>query len=88
MDGIGPADIELQSLVDRVAEGEVSEVILALSSTMEGDTTGFYIYKRLSAYKDVMLTMLARGMSINDELQYTDEVTLGRSIANRIPFKV
>lgn len=87
MDGISPADLEIQSLVDRVAKGGVEEVILALSSTMEGDTTNFVISRRLEAFPDLKLTVLARGISINDELQYTDEVTLGRSIVNRTPFK-
>lgn len=88
MDGIGPSDLEVQSLVDRVAAGGVTEVILGLSSTMEGDTTNFYIYRKLAPYTDVKLTMLARGMSIGGELQYTDEVTLGRSIMSRVPFTV
>ena len=87
MDGISPADLEIQSLVDRVGKGGVEEVILALSSTMEGDTTNFVISRRLEAFPDLKLTVLARGISINDELQYTDEVTLGRSIVNRTPFK-
>ena len=87
MDGISPADLEIQSLVDRVRKGGVEEVILALSSTMEGDTTNFVISRRLEAFPDLKLTVLARGISINDELQYTDEVTLGRSIVNRTPFK-
>ena len=87
MDGISPADLEIQSLVDRVAKGGVEEVILALSSTMEGDTTNFVISRRLEAFPDLKLTVLARGISISDELQYTDEVTLGRSIVNRTPFK-
>lgn len=86
MDGIGPSDIEIASLVERVAKGDVQEVILALSSTMEGDTTNFFISRKLAPYPDTRLTVLARGMSINDELQYTDEVTLGRSIVSRIPF--
>ena len=87
MDGISPADLEIQSLVDRVGKGGVEEVIHALSSTMEGDTTNFVISRRLEAFPDLKLTVLARGISINDELQYTDEVTLGRSIVNRTPFK-
>lgn len=82
MDGIGPADIEIDSLVKRVAEGEVREVILALSSTMEGDTTNFYISRKLAPY-DVELSVIARGISVGDELEYTDEVTLGRAIINR-----
>ena len=88
IEGIGPSDIEIQSLVDRVAAGGVSEVILALSSTMEGDTTNFYISRKLKPYPDVRLTVLARGLSVNDELQYTDEATLGRSIVNRVEFSV
>lgn len=87
VDGIGPSDLEIQSLVDRVANGGVSEVILALSPTMEGDTTNFYIARKLSPYMNtIRLTVLARGLSINDELQYTDEVTLGRSITDRVDF--
>ena len=82
MDGIGPADIEIDSLVKRVAEGGVREVILALSSTMEGDTTNFYISRKLAPYV-VELSVIARGISVGDELEYTDEVTLGRAIINR-----
>ena len=85
MDGIGPSDLQIDSLVDRVKSGTVKEVILALSSTMEGDTTNFYIFRKLASY-DVKLTMIARGISIGDELEYTDEVTLGRSIVNRTVF--
>jgi recombination protein RecR len=85
MDGIGPSDLQIDSLVDRVKSGTVKEVILALSSTMEGDTTDFYIFRKLAPY-DVKLTMIARGISIGDELEYTDEVTLGRSIVNRTVF--
>ena len=84
MDGIGPGDIEIDSLVKRVSDGGVNEVIFALASTMEGDTTNFYISKRLQQY-DVKLTVIARGISVGDELEYTDEVTLGRSILNRVP---
>lgn len=87
MDGIGPADLEIESLVERVREGGVKEVILALGSTMEGDTTGFYIFRKLAPFTDVKLTMIARGISVGDELEYTDEVTLGRSILNRTPFE-
>jgi recombination protein RecR len=86
MDGVGPGQLEIDSLVERVDRGDVAEVIFALSSTMEGDATNFYISRKLSQYPDVKLTVLARGMSINDELQYTDEVTLGRSLVNRVPF--
>ena len=82
MDGIGPSDIEIDSLVKRVADGGVREVILALSSTMEGDTTNFYISRKLAPY-DVELSVIARGISVGDELEYTDEVTLGRAIINR-----
>ena len=85
IDGIGPADLEIESLVKRVAEGEVREVVLALSTTMEGDTTNFFIYRKLSAYP-VRVTVIARGVSIGDELEYADEVTLGRSILNRVEF--
>ncbi|MDE5572017.1 MAG: recombination mediator RecR [Prevotella sp.] len=86
MDGIGPADLEIDSLVERVSEGGVKEVILALSSTMEGDTTNFYIFRKLAPYSDVKISIIARGISVGDELEYTDEVTLGRSILNRTPF--
>ena len=85
MDGIGPGDLEIDSLVKRVEQGGVEEVILALSSTMEGDTTNFYISRRL-APTHVKLSVIARGISVGDELEYTDEVTLGRSILNRTPF--
>lgn len=85
MDGVGPGDIEIDSLVSRVEQGGVDEVILALSSTMEGDTTNFYISRRL-AHTGVRLSVIARGISVGDELVYTDEVTLGRSIVNRTPF--
>ena len=85
MDGIGPSDLEIDSLVKRVEEGEINEVILALSPTMEGDTTNFYIYRKL-AHTDVKLSVIARGVSVGDELEYADEVTLGRSIVNRTPF--
>lgn len=86
MDGIGPHDLSIDSLVERVDTGEVKEVILALASTMEGDTTNFYISRKLKD-KDVKLSIIARGISVGDELEYTDEVTLGRSILNRTPFQ-
>ncbi len=86
MDGIGPQDIEIDSLVERVKSGEVREVILALSATMEGDTTNFYIYRKLAPYPDVKITILARGVSVGNEIEYTDELTLGRSIQNRTLF--
>lgn len=85
MDGIGPNDIEIASLVKRVEEGNVKEVILALSPTMEGDTTNFYISRKL-AHTKVELSVIARGISVGNELEYADEVTLGRSILNRTPF--
>ncbi len=86
MDGIGPSDLEVDSLVNRVNEGNTEEIILALSTTMEGDTTNFFIYKKLKN-TDVKISTLARGVSIGDELEYTDEVTLGRSIVNRMNFE-
>ena len=86
MDGIGPSDLEIDSLVSRVNEGNTEEIILALSTTMEGDTTNFFIYKKLKN-TDVKISTLARGVSIGDELEYTDEVTLGRSIVNRMNFE-
>ena len=85
MDGIGPADLEINSLVERVRQGGIEEVILALASTMEGDTTNFYLSRKL-APTGVKLSIIARGISVGDELEYTDEVTLGRSILNRTPF--
>lgn len=85
VDGVGPGDIEIQSLVDRVKAGGVGEVILALSPTMEGDTTNFYISRRLAG-TGVRLSVIARGVTVGDELEYTDEVTLGRSILNRTEF--
>ena len=86
MDGVGPNDLEIDSLVERVKEGTVKEIILALASTMEGDTTNFYISRKLKD-TDVSLSVIARGISVGDELEYTDEVTLGRSILNRTPFE-
>ena len=87
MDGMGPNDIEIESLVQRVAAGGVKEVILALSPTMEGDTTNFYIYRKLAPYSDVKISIIARGIAVGNELEYTDEVTLGRSILNRTLFE-
>lgn len=86
MDGMGPGDIEIDSLIRRVADGDVQEVILALSPTMEGDTTNFYIYRKLAAY-NVKVSVIARGVAVGNELEYTDEVTLGRSIMNRTLFE-
>ncbi len=97
MDGIGPGDIEIDSLIQRIADNReaagngnervvpIKEIIFALSSTMEGDTTNFYISRRLQAFQGLELSVIARGISIGDELQYADEVTLGRSILNRTP---
>ncbi len=87
MDGIGPSDLYVDSLVERAKSDEVKEVILALNPTMEGDTTNFYLYRKLAPL-DVKISVIARGVAQNDELQYTDEVTLGRSIVNRTPFTV
>jgi recombination protein RecR len=85
MDGIGPGDLQIESLVKRVREENLREVILALSTTMEGDTTNFYIYRKLSGL-DVKITVIARGVSVGDEIEYADEITLGRSIINRTDF--
>ena len=85
MDGIGPSDLEIESLVERVSTENVKEVILALSTTMEGDTTNFYIFRKLAPL-NIKITTIARGIAIGDELEYADEVTLGRSILNRIEF--
>ncbi len=85
IDGVGPEKLEISSLVKRVADGGVKEVILALSATMEGDTTNFYIYRQLAPY-DVAVTQLSRGVSVGNEIEYTDEVTLGRSLINRTLF--
>jgi recombination protein RecR len=86
IDGIGPSQLNINSLVDKVKQGHVKEIIFALSSTMEGDTTNFYIYKQI---KDsaIITSSIARGISVGDELEYADEITLGRSIVNRIPFE-
>ncbi|WMI65865.1 recombination mediator RecR [Aestuariibaculum sp. YM273] len=86
MDGIGPHDLNIQSLVKKVEEGKIKELIFALSSTMEGDTTNFYIYKQIQEY-NIYTSTIARGISVGDELEYADEITLGRSIVNRVPFE-
>lgn len=86
MDGVGPESLEIDSLVERVSSGGVREVILALSATMEGETTNYYIYRRLAPYMDVRITQLARGVSVGNEIEYTDEITLGRSLVNRTLF--
>ncbi|CAA0156793.1 recombination mediator RecR [Tenacibaculum maritimum] len=85
IEGIGPQNLQIDSLIDKVKEGVVQEIIFALSSTMEGDTTNFYIYKQIEKYR-ITTSTIARGISVGDELEYADEVTLGRSIVNRIPF--
>jgi len=86
MDGIGPSQLNIRSLVEKVKLGEVEEIIFALSSTLEGDTTNFYIFKQLEGI-NVKTSTIARGISVGDELEYADEVTLGRSITNRVPFE-
>lgn len=86
MDGIGPDLLEIESLVGRVAAGDVKEVILALGATMEGDTTNFYIYRKLAPYPEVKITQLARGVAVGNDLEYTDELTLGRSLLQRTLF--
>lgn len=87
MDGVGPGDLYIDSLIERAAKEEVKEIILALNPTMEGDTTNFYLYRRLAPL-NVKVSVIARGVAQNDELQYTDEITLGRSIVNRTTFMV
>jgi len=86
MDGVGPADLTIDSLEQKVAAGKISEIILALSTTMEGDTTNFYIYRKVKHFP-VLVSTLARGLAIGDELEYADQITLGRSIVNRMPFE-
>ncbi|WP_299766642.1 recombination mediator RecR [uncultured Dokdonia sp.] len=86
LDGIGPQELNIYSLIEKVKEGEVKEIIFALSSTMEGDTTNFYIYKQVEEF-NIQTSTIARGISVGDELEYADEVTLGRSILHRIPFE-
>lgn len=85
IEGIGPQNLQIESLVHKIEKGEVKEIIFALSSTMEGDTTNFYIYKQIEKF-EITTSTIARGISVGDELEYADEVTLGRSIINRIPF--
>ncbi|KAB1158307.1 recombination protein RecR [Tenacibaculum aiptasiae] len=86
IEGIGPQNLKIESLVEKVKEGEIKELIFALSSTMEGDTTNFYIYKQIEKY-NITTSTIARGIAVGGELEYADEVTLGRSIVNRIPFE-
>ena len=85
IEGIGPADLEINSLIERVASGGVKEVILALRTTMEGDTTNFFLYRKLETF-DITISVIARGISVGDEIEYADEITLGRSIINRVSF--
>ena len=85
IDGMGPSDIRIAELEERIKSGSIKEVILALSATMEGDTTNFYIYRKLQPY-DIKVSIIARGVSVGDEIEYADEITLGRSIVNRTPF--
>lgn len=86
IDGISPDQLEIDSLIERVADNDINEVILALGATMEGDTTGYYIYRRLAPYPNVKVTQLARGVALGNEIEYTDELTLGRSLTNRTLF--
>ena len=86
VEGVGPQNLQIDSLVEKVATGQVKEVIFALSSTMEGDTTNFYIFKQIEKY-NISTSTIARGIAVGDELEYADEITLGRSILNRIPFE-
>ncbi len=86
IDGIGPSDLKIESLEEKIRSGGIREIILALSTTMEGDTTNYYLYKRLGKY-DTYITTLARGVAVGDELEYTDEITLGRAINNRNPYQ-
>lgn len=86
MDGVGPGDLSISSLVDRLTAGEVREVVLALNQTMEGDTTNFYIYKKIADSK-VSITTIARGLSVGESLEYADEITLGRSLMQRVPYE-
>ena len=86
IEGIGPQNLEIESLIEKVKNNEIKELIFALSSTMEGDTTNFYIFKQIEQY-EVTTSSIARGISVGDELEYADEITLGRSIVNRIPFE-
>jgi recombination protein RecR len=86
IDGVSPDMLEIDSLVQRVASGDIKEVILALGATMEGDTTGYYLYRRLAPYPKVKITQLARGVALGNEIEYTDELTLGRSLQNRTLF--
>ncbi|OFX76507.1 MAG: recombination protein RecR [Bacteroidetes bacterium GWE2_29_8] len=87
IDGIGPSDLNINSLNERIIKNDIQEIIIALSTTMEGDTTSYYIYKRLSSIENLKISVISRGISIGEELEYTDEITLGRSILNRLPYE-
>jgi recombination protein RecR len=87
MDGIGPADLNIDTLIERVRNGNIREVVMALSTTIEGDTTNYFLYKKLKTFPNLEVTAIARGISIGDELEYADEITLGRSILNRISYE-
>lgn len=86
MDGIGPSDLNITSLINRVEQGNIREIIFALSATIEGDTTGYFIFKKLKNKENLVISTIAKGISIGNDLEYTDELTLGRSIINRIKF--
>lgn len=86
MEGIGPADIHIESLLQRIATNEIKEIIFALSATIEGDTTGYYIYKKIKNRENLTISTIAKGISIGNDLEYTDALTLGRSIVNRVSF--
>lgn len=86
MDGIGPADLHINTLIERVEQGEIREIIFALSATIEGDTTGYYIFKKLKNKENLAISTIAKGISIGNDLEYTDQLTLGRSIVNRVKF--
>jgi recombination protein RecR len=86
MDGIGPADLKVETLIERIEKNSIKEVLMALNTTMEGDTTVFYLYKRLKNF-NIRFSTIARGVAIGDELEYTDEITLGKSIINRVPYE-
>ena len=87
IDGIGPSDLNINCLNERIIKNDIQEIIIALSTTMEGDTTSYYIYKRLSSIENLKISVISRGISIGEELEYTDEITLGRSILNRLPYE-
>ena len=86
MDGIGPSDLNINGLISKVASGEITEIVLALKTSIEGDTTSFYLHKKIKDY-NIPISMIARGISFGDDLEYTDEITLGRSIINRTPYQ-